>query len=144
MKVVIDASVWVASANADEKDYAVSVAFIQRVRHERAEVLCPWLVLAECAAAIIRPTNNVEHADNLIGRIEHFPNMTLKDIDESLVHEAVDIVRKCGLRGADSVYAALAKIEGATLVAWDKAFFAEKATEIVKALNPTQWLVANP
>lgn len=144
MKVVIDASVWVSSANADERDYAVSVAFVQRVRHELAEVFCPWLVLAECAAAIIRPTSNVEHADNLIGRIERFPKMTFVDVDERLAHEAVDIIRKCGLRGADSIYAALAKVQDATLVAWDKEFFSDKAIEVVKALNPTQWLAVNP
>ncbi len=143
MKVVIDASVWVSSANADEKDYAISVAFIQRVRYEQVEVLCPWLVLAECAAAIIRSTGNVEHADNLIGKIERFPKVTFNDVDERLVREAVDIVRKCGLRGADSVYAALAKVQEATLVAWDKAFFSDKVVEVVKALNPIQWLAGN-
>jgi predicted nucleic acid-binding protein len=144
MSMVIDASIWVASFKADERDYETSVTFIQPVVRKGIEVYLPWLVLTECASAILRSTRNpASHADSLIERIKRFPNMTMVNVDEQLAHEAVAIVKTSGLRGADSIYAALAKTQNATLVAWDKAFFSEKLNEIVQTTDPAQWLAAN-
>lgn len=143
MSVVIDASVWVSSSRSDERGYDASLAFIHHVRQKHVEVFCPWLVLAECASAIFRATDSLDVVDQLLSRIERFPGLTLVNVDEKLAHEAVNIIAKSGLRGADSIYAALARIYGATVVAWDKAFLTSELKEEINAVDPLQWLAAN-
>jgi predicted nucleic acid-binding protein len=142
MKVVIDASVWVSSVKNDETNYQVSLAFLQRVRMKSIEVYCPSIVKAECASAIMRSTKMAERADALIARIERFSLVQFRSVDDNLIFEAIEIIRKCTLRGYDSIYAALAKHEDAPLISWDEEFIKRKAN-IFQAMKPNQWLATN-
>jgi len=45
------------------------------------EIYCPALVLAECASAIARQTDEPSLAEELVGIIEDFPGINLIPLD---------------------------------------------------------------
>lgn len=118
MKCVIDASVFVASARSDEPNYQMSREFLRKA--QIYEIYCPTLVLAECAAAISRQTDNPSLAEELVGIIEDLPAINLIPLDLLLARKASKMAIKYRLRGADSVYVAVASSFDAVLVTWDK------------------------
>lgn len=142
MKVVIDASVWVSSVKNDEIEYRTSLSLLRQVRLKKMDVVCPSIVKAECASAIRRSTGSVERAGALLAQIEQFSNLRFRDIDETLVQEAIEIIRECALRGYDSIYAALAKREDAILISWDEEFMLRNKS-VFQAMRPHQWLADN-
>ncbi|MCK9566529.1 MAG: type II toxin-antitoxin system VapC family toxin [Methanothrix sp.] len=118
MKWVIDASVFVASARSDEPNYQMSREFLRKTQNY--EIYCPTLVLAECAAAISRQTDDPSLAEELVGIIIDLPAINLILLDLPLAIKASTMALKYRLRGADSVYVAVAAAFDAALVTWDK------------------------
>lgn len=113
MKWVIDASVFVASARSDEPDYQMSREFLRKAQNY--EIYCPTLVLAECAAAISRQTDDPSLAEELISIIMDLPAINLIPLDLPLARKASTMALKYRLRGADSVYVAVAATFDAAL-----------------------------
>lgn len=74
------------------------------------EIYCPTLVLAECAAAISRQTDDPSLAEELIGIIIDMPAINLIPLDLPLAIRASTMALKYRLRGADSVYVAVAQL----------------------------------
>ena len=70
------------------------------MRKHRVEVICPTLVLPECAAAIIRPTQNQQLASDAIHKISTFPLMDLISLTQALATRVAEIAIECRLRGA--------------------------------------------
>ena len=68
-----NASVFVSAARPSEKLYPLSDSFLQKVKGTK--IFCPTLVLAECAAAIARPTGDSAHYRRLVSLIQHFPGI---------------------------------------------------------------------
>ncbi|HNX39520.1 MAG TPA: PIN domain-containing protein [Methanothrix sp.] len=79
MKCTIDASVFVASARSEEANYLQSRRFMHHAKS--MEIYCPALVLAECASAIARQTDEPSLAEELVGIIEDFPGINLIPLD---------------------------------------------------------------
>ena len=118
MRCTIDASVFVASARSDESNYLQSRKFLKVA--QSLEIYCPSLALAECAAAIARQTGDPALAEELISIIVDFPGINLISLDLSLARKAAQAAIKYKLRGADSVYVAVAEVYDATLITWDQ------------------------
>lgn len=143
MNCAIDASVFVAAVRLEEEYYAASRGFLQQVRMEAVTVFCPTLVLPECAAAIARPTDDVALVRELIALIEGFPGLHLVALELPLAHRAAQIAMTYHLRGADSVYVAVAETFNATLITWD-AEMLRRSSAIVPTLTPTEWAERRP
>ena len=64
-------------------------------------------------------------------------------VTESQGETAAAIAAQQFLRGADAVYAALARQLGTALVTWDNELL-ERAAAVVPTLTPADWLRQNP
>ena len=138
MNCTIDASVFVAAVRLEEDHYTASREFLRQVREDAVTVFCPTLVLPECAAAIARPTGNLALVDELTVLIENFSGLHLVNIDLPLARRAVQIATTHRLRGADSIYVAVAEMFNATLVTWDTEML-QRGSAVVQTLAPTEW-----
>jgi predicted nucleic acid-binding protein len=77
----------------------------------------------------------------LVDLIEGFPGMQLIPLEMRLARQAVQAAKKHRLRGADSVYVAVADTFDATLITWD-AEMLERGSEVVRTVTPSHWLEA--
>lgn len=136
MKCTIDASVFVASARYDEPGYLISREFLREA--QAYEIYCPSLVLAECAAAIARQTDDPSLAEELVCIIEDFPGINLISLDLPLARKASKIALRNRLRGADAVYAAVAVVFDAILISWDQEML-KRCPQTEKTISPDQW-----
>ena len=137
MNLTIDASVFVSAARPSEKLYPLSFRFLHRVKGAR--IFCPTLVLAECGAAIARPTGDPLLSGRLVNLVRYFPGMTQVPLDLSLAFRAAEIAIENRLRGADAIYAAVAENFDAILVSWDEEML-ERCPNSVQAISPERWL----
>ncbi len=138
MNCTIDASVFVSAVRLEEDHYTVSREFLRQAQKEAVTVLCPTLVLPECAAAIARPTGDSTLAEELVVLIENYPGLRLVNIDPPLARRAAQIATTYRLRGADSIYVAVAETFNATLITWD-AEMQQRGSAVVQTLTPTEW-----
>mgnify|MGYP000850249548 CR=1 FL=1 len=99
------------------------------------EIYCPTLVLAECAAAISRQTDDPSLAEELIGIIIDMPAINLIPLDLPLAIRASTMALKYRLRGADSVYVAVAAAYDAALITWDKEML-KRGSMVVETSTP--------
>jgi len=139
----IDSSVFVAVARPEETHYAASRMFLQQARARALMLFCPTLVLPECAAAIARPTGEPALAEELSALIESFPGLRLVSIELPLARRASQIAAVHRLRGADSVYVAVAQAFDAALVTWD-AEMLERGRGVVPTATPSDWMARHP
>ena len=137
MRLTIDASVFVSAARPSEQLYPLSYRFLHRVKGSK--IFCPNLVLAECGAAIARPTGDSLLSGRLVNLIKNFPGMTQISLDLPLALRAAEIAIENRLRGADAVYIAVARDYDAILVSWDEEML-ERCPESVLAMSPELWL----
>ncbi|MEW6211623.1 MAG: PIN domain-containing protein [Acidobacteriota bacterium] len=139
MNLTIDASVFVAASRAPEANHTVSLDFLRRVEEQEANIFCPTLALAECAAAIARRTDREDLAEELITFIENFPNLYLVSLDATLAHRASEIAITHRIRGADSIYVAVAESANAELITWDDEML-QRGRNLVSTLTPVEWI----
>ena len=137
MNLTIDASVFVSAARPSEVLYPLSFSFLQKVKGQK--IFCPTLLLAECAAAIARPTGDVALSRKLVSLIKHFPGMIQVPLDGALALRAAEIAIENRLKGADAVYAVVADDFDAVLISWDEEML-RRSPEFVLAMSPEQWL----
>ena len=71
--------------------------------------------------------------------IESFPGLRLVVLDLPLARRAVQITTVHRLRGADSIYVAVAEAFNTTLITWD-AEMLQRSPAVVAALTPTEWM----
>lgn len=112
-----------------------SWACLQAIRKNRVEVICPTLVLPECAAAIIRPTQDQQLASDAIQKISNFPLMHLISLTQPLANRAAQIAIECRLRGADAVYVAVAEFYSTRLISLDQEML-ERGEQLVTTIKP--------
>ena len=139
MNLTVDASVFVAASRTEEVHYQASRQFLQQMQAQQCDLYCPTLVLPECAAAIARPTANARLAEELVLLIQGLPRLHLVILDLTLAQRASQVAREHRLRGADSVYVAVADTFDSRLIAWDTELL-ERGAGVVTALTPLKWL----
>jgi predicted nucleic acid-binding protein len=139
VSVSVDANVLVAAARASDVHHAASADFLRGVGRQHEPLFCPTLVLAECSAAIARQTNDPLLAERTEALIETLPNLALVPLDITLARRAAHPARDFRLRGADSVYLAVAETLGATLITWDGEVLARGPADVPR-LTPIEWL----
>jgi predicted nucleic acid-binding protein len=137
MNLVIDASVFVAASQMLEVNYSFSDALMARVVGKT--VHCPSLVLSECAAALMRATNDPVAARKVLRQLRDALWLKLVPLSDALADQSAEAAIRCHTRGADSCYIALAAQLGATLITWDREML-ERGSELAETMTPEQWL----
>jgi predicted nucleic acid-binding protein len=78
------------------------------------------MLVIETASGIARATNQSAIAIRAAHQLYTLPFIHIVPIDQHLVNEAANIAATYRLRGADSIFVALAKIEAVPLVSFDQ------------------------
>lgn len=134
--------VFVAALREEERHYSSSREFLRRIQAASDAVVCPTLVLPECAAAIIRSTGDPILARTALRLIQSFPRIHLVPVELAMADWAAQLAIEHHFRGADSVYIATAEVFQATLVTWDGEMLARAPSEI-PVVWPEEWLRQN-
>jgi predicted nucleic acid-binding protein len=117
--VVLDASIWVSRLVSQDEFHAAVKIWMEEQREAGVQFVSPALLLAEVGGAISRRTNDPALGKRAIVRLESLPGLRLVEMDKELVHEAAMLAAKLGLRGADSLYVAVAHKLNLPLVTFD-------------------------
>lgn len=117
--LVIDASVWVAAADATDSFSVCSRDFLAVVAVRRLPLALPALARIEVACALARRLRNASAACRLTDGLFRSPLVRVYALDEVLIDEAVLVGTDALLCAADAVYLTLAQKFGATIVARD-------------------------
>ena len=139
MSLVVDASVFVASARGSEREHESSLGFLSLARSQGEVFYTPSLVLPECAGAMVRVTGSPETARTMVSLLEGIPQLELVPVTTELAQAAAEIAGSCRLRGSDACYAALARDRGATLITWDQEVL-ERGAAVATVRSPLQWM----
>lgn len=139
MNGTVDASVFVTAARSIEKHYSVSLEFLKQLQERAVNIFCPTLVLVECSAAIARQTDEPVLAEEIVTLIESFSSLHLISLAIPRARRAAHIAATYRLRGADSVYVAVAEEFSATLITWD-AEMLQRCPAIVPVITPSGWM----
>jgi predicted nucleic acid-binding protein len=138
MSLTIDASVWIAAADAGDVFHEASRIFLRQVVADRLPVAEPSFALMEVACVLARRLRDSAQgrqlARTLMGRI------VTSDIavDASFLARAEDLGTRQFLRAADALYSATAQITSSTLVSWDN-----EHLQRAGAITPATWLAAS-
>jgi predicted nucleic acid-binding protein len=109
MNYTIDASVFIASARASEPHHAASVDFFDQLNAQQPDVFCPSLILAECGSSLAKRTGDPALAFRLVSLVKRFTGMRLIPLSLPLAENAARLAVNFRLRGADSLYTAVAE-----------------------------------
>ena len=138
MKLVVDASVFVAAADKADAAHGQAKGFLAHIARLRCRVLCPALVLPETAAAIARLTRDSGQGDVAVLRVLALPGLKLVALSEGLAKQAARRASRHFLKGADAIYVALAASSKALLVSLDEEML-ERGARAVKTMTPADW-----
>ncbi len=119
MFVVLDASVWVSRLVESDEFHVPVKNWMNSQREQDAMFVSPSLLLAEVGGVISRVTGKPELGLSAIERIENLPDVRIVEMDKTLMDNASRIAANFGLRGADSVYVAVASTLKIPLVTFD-------------------------
>jgi predicted nucleic acid-binding protein len=137
--VTVDASVWVAAADASDAFCEQSRAFLVGAHQRSARLVIPAFTVAEVACALARKHRNAFLARGLTGSVLAPGQIVHVPADTRLLAVTLRLGTDAFLRGADALYAATAQLAGAALVSWDN-----ELIQRAGAITPTAWLAANP
>jgi predicted nucleic acid-binding protein len=119
MFVVVDASVWVSRLIESDEFHIAVKHWMSSQREQDTTFVSPSLLLAEVGGVISRVTGKPELGLNAIQKIENLPDVRIVEMDKALMDDASCIAAKYGLRGADSVYVAVASTLKIPLATFD-------------------------
>jgi len=98
-------------------------------------LVAPSLLLPEVASAVSRATGRPLLARRAVRLLTRLPALRIVAVDAELAEAAARLAGDQRLRGADSVYVALAKQLSLALVTWDLEQ-ANRASEVIHAGAP--------
>jgi len=112
------------SVNLDQ----VSHQFLEMLQNQTLPIIVPNLVLVEVAGVISRTRQAPVQAQAFATALSRLPHVTVRVLDEVCALYALTLAAQHGLRGADAVYAAVAREAGSTLVTLDNEHLTHLAT----------------
>ncbi len=127
----IDASVWINGFDQRELGYDYSRQLLESIRNKGVSIIIPNIVLAEVAGAISRTRKNPKQAIIFTEAMSKLPNVKLIPIDGQIARQASELAAQYALRGADAIYAAVAKQFNCVLISLDN----EHLTRLKEFLN---------
>ena len=127
----VDASVWVNAFDQREPGHLASRQFLEVLRSRALPIIVPNVVLVEVAGAISRTRGEPGQAQAFAAALSRLPHVTVRVLDEVCALHALTLAAQHGLRGADAVYAAVAREAESTLVTLDN----EHLTRLVNLMT---------
>jgi predicted nucleic acid-binding protein len=119
-RFTIDASVFVNAFNPHEEGHAESLAILTAIQERGDPVIVPTLLLPEIAAAVARASNDSDGALDYANATAGLSHLTLVTLTPTMARQAAELAATHRLRGADSIYVAVARRYGTTLVSRDE------------------------
>jgi predicted nucleic acid-binding protein len=116
---VVDASVWVSRLVEGDEFHPAVKKWMNAQREQNTTFVSPSLLLAEVGGVISRVTGRPEQGLKAISQLENLPDVRIVDMDKALMDTASRIAAKYGVRGADSVYVAVASTLKIPLITFD-------------------------
>jgi predicted nucleic acid-binding protein len=135
----IDASVHVNAVNEAESGSAASQACLQHLVERRQSLISPTLLLVELAAAAARALDDTDLAMEWTQAVRGLPGQVWVPLDDGLAAEAAQLGAEARLRGADAVYAAVARRFGTILVTRDRQQL-ERLGPLLSVVTPEELL----
>ncbi len=133
--IVVDASVWVSYVLPQDTWHHASTQFLDAATATATVMVVPALFLAEVGATVARQTTSEA------GRVTREQLLEIDlfrwiPIDMELAQAAAQLAAELQLRGADSVYVAIAAQLGLPLISWDHDH-RTRATARIPVYTPT-------
>jgi predicted nucleic acid-binding protein len=119
LRYTVDASVFVNAFNPHEEGHAASLQILAAIQERGDPVIVPTLLVPEVASAVARATDDRVGARQYANATAALPHLTLVSLTTAVARQAADLAATHRLRGADSVYVAVARRYGTTLVSRD-------------------------
>ncbi len=135
---VVDASVWVARYKPADLNHAVSRQWLRRVFNDRLQIVGPTLLLPETAGPIAREASELD-ARRVLSELLRLLTLRIVPLTQDLARLAAQFAARLRMRGADSVYVALAYDLELTLVTWDYEQ-RTRASDVVAVRTPSELL----
>jgi predicted nucleic acid-binding protein len=136
-RYTIDASVFVNAFNPHEDGHAESLATLTAIQERGDPIIVPTLLLPEIAAAVARASDDRDGALAYAHATAGLPNLTLVSLTPTMARQATELAATHRLRGADSIYVAVARRYGTTLVSRDDEQRA-RGSAVVDCLSPKE------
>lgn len=133
--LVIDASVWVAAADATDSHSDASRDFLSVVTGRAVALAVPDFAELEVACALSRRLRDGERGRALGRLMVESPVVTPYPMHPSLLRRAMETGTRRLLRGGDAIYAALSEETGGELISWDGELIRRAG-----ATTPAAWL----
>jgi predicted nucleic acid-binding protein len=119
-RYTIDASVFVNAFNPHEDGHAASLAVLTAIQERGDPLIVPTLLLPEIAAAVARASDDSDGALDYANATAALSHLTLATLTPTMARQAAELAATHRLRGADSIYLAVARRYGTTLVSRDE------------------------
>jgi len=138
-RVTVDASVFVSRLRADDMAHAESRTLLEALAERPVLTVLPTLVRPEIAGAIRRFSGDPQIARRALEVLELLPNLNYAPLDGRLANDATELAAGSGMKGADAVYVATARLFDTVLVTLD-AHQRERSPRTIKVMSPAEAL----
>lgn len=139
MKIVVDASVFLAFAIPEEREHGEAARFFAFCETENHQILFPTLAMAEVAGGVARRKRDSDKADMAVARMRRLAGVRFCPLSEEAAEAGAKLAGRCLLRGADAVYCQIALAKGIPLVTFDLEI-RERVDGVVTAFSPQAWV----
>lgn len=136
--LTLDANIWVAAFDPKDHFRESSVAFLRAVAQKEIRLHGPAFVALEVACALARRAGDSAVGTLALTRLRSHPMLLLHPMNDHCLSTAQEIGAAHLLRGADALYAAIARLSNAPLVTWDN-----ELIQRIGAATPAGWLTDN-
>lgn len=119
-RYTVDASVFVNAFNPNEDGHVESLAILAAIQEHGDPLIVPTLLLPEVASAVARASDDSTGAVQYANAIAALPHLTIVALTSTMARQAAELAAAHRLRGADSIYVAVARRYGTTLVTRDE------------------------
>lgn len=137
-RVALDASILVAATLPDEAEHRGAARLMASLNISGATIAVPALLLPEFTGALRRNGRPPSRIRDYV-RIFRSQQTEIWSVDLALADLAADIALLQGVKGADSVYLAVARLLGVPLITLDREQ-RERAPADIEALTPEEAL----
>ncbi|MEI6775856.1 MAG: PIN domain-containing protein [Chloroflexales bacterium] len=135
----LDASIFVRDLNPREPDHALCRDLLEHLSTLGTPIIVPLLLLIEVSGTLSRELRDPMRGRMAVTVLQAMPNLKLVALDESLAHAAAEIAADRALRGADSLYVAVARQHNCILVSLDREQ-RERGAAVVTTQTPAEAL----
>lgn len=107
--IVVDASIWVSRLVPQDEHHERCQRWLLHQRAAGVTLVSPSLLLVEVAGAISRRIGDGTLAERAVYMLQSLPGLRLIEMNQAVIQSAAQLAANWGMRGADSIYAAVAQ-----------------------------------